>query len=90
MVSTKSGQLQTAPRQHVYRAAEEILEVLFDRDQVEERAARLEIDEEVEGAALVTFAPGDRAEDRHPRRAVGSCDPQHFLLQLRAQGCGRW
>jgi hypothetical protein len=55
--------LETAGGYDVDRVPEELLQFVLEVEEVEQGAARLELDEEVDVAGLVVIPPSDRAED---------------------------
>jgi len=67
---------------HVNPAAEQILQVLGERDMVEEAPPRLELDGEVEVACWSLLAPCHRTEDPDRAGAVPDRDLKDFVFSF--------
>src|SRR5947208_15863207 len=55
---------------HIHRAVYEILQILLEPDQIQERAAFAKRNEQIEVAVLPTLSSGQRAEDAHVRPSM--------------------
>ena len=82
---------QSAFRDDVDVAVQQILKIHQESTEVEQAAIGFEVDEEVHVARLCRFASGDRAEDTNPRRTTGASDLDDLAApcaQLGQRRCG--
>ena len=76
---------QTSDRQYLHVLAEKLLNVLLEGNHIEQRSARLDIDEEIDVAVLMIVPAGDRAEHADVAQAVSCRGVQNFAAVLAEQ-----
>jgi hypothetical protein len=69
---------QTAIGQYIHASAEKLLNVLLEGDDIEQRSARLNVDEEIDVAVFMVITARDRAEHPDMANAVTSGAVQDF------------
>lgn len=81
--------LLAAPRHDIYGMAKQVLELAPRTEQVEERASRLELDEEVDVAELGLVAARHRPEQRDAAASMAAHRGLHLVspaLDERSEG----
>lgn len=75
--------VQGALRHHIYAATKEVLQILRERDVVDERSLAVQTDEELHIAALAGLTPDHGPEDAHVVRPVPGGGVPKFSGALR-------
>ncbi len=69
---------KAAVRQHFHTSSEQLLEILFERDYVEEASARFDVNEQIDIAVRMNISPRRRTEHPYVARTVARGEREHF------------
>jgi hypothetical protein len=76
---------QTAIGQYIHVSAEQLLNVLLEGDDIEQRSASLNVDEEIDVAVFMIITARDRAEHTYVANAVARRTVQDFAAETPEQ-----